>query len=473
MPDRPNVLLIMSDEHAAAATGYAGHPNVQTPALDRLAAEGFAFSNSFCSSPMCVPSRMSFLSGRYSSDVNVWDNGSPLASKIPTFATYLEASGYETTLCGRMHMIGSDRTHGFGKRLYDDKAKWQSIRQTPPRTPEWRRGTNSHVAECGPGDGSWLEYDGTVFDMSRRYLESKAGLAAGVDGTSNSKPWLLVTGLTFPHFPLICPQRYFDMYYPDNVTLSSTADEKLEDQHPWIRQMRTGFHNDAAVAESLQRRAIASYYGLISLVDEYVGNLVKVINQSHLRENTIIIYTSDHGEMGGDHGIWQKQCFYESAIRVPLVIRFPRVYVSRGARVGTPVENAVSLVDIAPTLLDLAGERIPERWPGSSLINVIAEESENDRAIFSQYHAQGSTNGGYMLKRCDLKLNYYTGSEPELFDLSVDPNELNNVAADASRKPDVEGLTAELRRILDPEATDSQAKADQQKRMKIKLAQNV
>ena len=462
MPDRPNILLIISDEHSAAATGFADHPNVQTPALDRLAAEGFAFRNAYCNSPMCVPSRMSFLSGRYSSEVEIWDNGSSLNSEIPTFATYLEASGYETSLCGRMHMVGGDRTHGFGRRIFDDKFKWQSMRQTPSRTAAWRRGSNSHVAECGPGDGSWLEYDGTVADIAHRFLEGKARQA---DGGRDTKPWLLVTGFMFPHFPLICPRKYFESYFPDNVSLSPTADEKLEDQHPWIRQMRKGFRNDQVVPESLQRRATASYYGLITLVDRYVETLMSVIEESALKDNTIIIYTSDHGEMGGDHGIWQKQCFYESAVRVPLVMRIPSPFVPRGARPGVSLESAVSLVDIAPTLLDLASERIPGGWPGRSLIDLLAGGVVPDRAVFSEYHAQGSLTGGFMIKKGNLKLNYYVGDTPELFDLSADPYEMSSVALDPSFRASVDELESILRSILDPEEIDSIAKADQERRI--------
>lgn len=172
--ERPNILLIMSDEHDPAVSGCYGHPLVQTPHLDRLAGQGVLFENAYCNSPMCVPSRMSFLTGRFASDVNVFDNGSPLASEVPTFAHYLEASGYETVLCGRMHMVGPDRLHGFGRRLYDDMTAWMGLEQKPNRTPDARRSSNSHVTECGPGPARWLAYDRTVADLSERFLQARA-----------------------------------------------------------------------------------------------------------------------------------------------------------------------------------------------------------------------------------------------------------------------------------------------------------
>ena len=171
---RPNILLIMSDEHDPAVTGCYGHPLAQTPNLDRLAAEGVLFENAYCNNPICVPSRMSFLTGRYASDVNVFDNGSPLASEIPTFAHYLEAAGYDTNLCGRMHMVGPDRLHGFGRRLFDDMNDWVRLGKGPIRTAEARRSSNSHVTECGPGPPSWLDYDRTATDLSQRFLHDRA-----------------------------------------------------------------------------------------------------------------------------------------------------------------------------------------------------------------------------------------------------------------------------------------------------------
>ena len=453
---QPNILLIISDEHDAAAAGCYGHRFVRTPNLDRLSDQGLTFDNAYCNSPMCVPSRMSFLAGQYGFEIDVWDNGSPLRSEIPSFGTYLTAAGYDTTLCGRMHMIGPDRTHGFGVRLYDDMTKWQSFQQKACRTPEWRRGSNSHVTECGPGDGSWLQYDSTVKELAVQFLRARARQEAG--GTSG-RPWLLVTGFMYPHFPLICPQRFFDMYYPNNVQLPVTAGQELENQHPAVQHLRRSFHNDRPLPEDLQRRALASYYGLITLLDQYVGQIVAEVDSSDLRNNTAIIYTSDHGEMGGQHGIWQKQCFYEAAVRVPLVVRLPD---SRN-RPGVHLETAVSLVDIAPTLLDLATLPPPDAMRGSSLLSFVTDDSVRERPIFSEYHAQGMLSAAFMLKKGSYKYNYYVGHRPELYCTAADPEEMTDLIDDPAMEPKIAELDEELHSIVDPEGADRRAKENQKR----------
>ncbi len=386
----------MSDEHDPAVSGCYGHPLVQTPNLDRLAAEGVLFENAYCNNPICVPSRMSFLTGKYASDVNVFDNGSPLASHIPTFAHYLEASGYDTTLCGRMHMIGPDRLHGFGQRLLDDKNEWVDLRQGPVRTPQARRGSNSHVTECGPCPPRWLDYDRTVTDLSERFLRDKAG-------NQSDSPWCLVSSFMYPHFPLYTPQKYLDLYQPDHIDLPETGDELLENQHPAIQQLRYFFRNDRPYPEGLTRTALASYFALVTLTDEHIGRLLSVVDDSSLQENTVVIYISDHGEyisdhgeMAGQHGIWQKQCCYESSVRVPLVVRGP--HLAQGAR----VPGNVSLVDVVPTLLDLAETQIPEglRVAAFSL-----------RCVATHFRKR-SSSPNTTLRECSVRVH------PNLFDKS-------------------------------------------------------
>ncbi|MYC94392.1 MAG: sulfatase-like hydrolase/transferase [Caldilineaceae bacterium SB0661_bin_32] len=445
---RPNILLIMSDEHAPAVTGCYGHPLAQTPNLDRLAAEGTLFENAYCNNPICVPSRISFLTGKYASDVNVFDNGSPLASEIPTFAHYLQASGYETTLCGRMHMIGPDRLHGFGQRLFDDMNDWVRLGKGPVRTPDARRNSNSHVTECGPGPPRWLDYDRTVTDLSERFLRDKAG-------NPSDRPWCLVSSFMYPHFPLYAPQEYLDLYPANRIALPDLGDESFESQHPAIRQLRYFFHNDQPLPEELTRAALASYFALVTLTDEHIGRLITIVDDSPLLENTVIIYLSDHGEMAGQHGIWQKQCFYESSVRVPLIVKGPRL--EAGARVNANV----SLVDIMPTLLDLAGTPIPGGLRGRSLLPALRGAALPDDLVVAEYHAQGMLSAGYMAKKGNLKYNYYVDLPPQLFDLAADPNEFVNLAGHSGWAGPQSDLHSELLAKLDPEEVDGRAKRNQ------------
>ena len=439
----------MSDEHDPAVAGCYGHPLVQTPSLDRLAAEGVLFENAYCNNPICVPSRMSFLTGKYASDVNVFDNGSPLAPDIPTFAHYLEASGYETTLCGRMHMIGPDRLHGFSRRLLDDKSEWVRFGKGPVRTPEARRSSNSHVTECGPGPPRWLEYDSTVTDLSQRFLHDKAANPA-------SRPWCLVASFMYPHFPLFAPQQYLDLYPIDRIDLPVHGHELLDNQHPAIRQLRYFFHNDQPLPEELTRTALASYFALVTLTDEHIGRLLSVVDSSPLQENTVVIYISDHGEMAGQHGIWQKQCFYESSVRVPLIVRGPRL--ASGVRVGANV----SLVDIMPTLMDLAQTPVPDGLRGRSLLPGLRGETIQEEAVVAEYHAQGMLSAGYMTKKGNLKYNHYVDHPPQLFDLVADPYEVKNLAGRPDWAAPQADLHHELLARLDPEEVDRRAKRNQQ-----------
>ena len=210
--------------------------------------------------------------------------------------------------------------------------------------------------------------------------------------------------------------------------------------------------------EPVQRRALASYYGLVTLVDDLVGSMLAAIDNSPLRHNTVVVYLSDHGEMAGQHGIWQKQCFYEASVRVPMILRTPRG--AAGQRIGTNV----SLVDVLPTLLDLAGIDIPSGLPGASLAHLQPDTGGAERTVFSEYHAQGMLQGGYMIKRGDWKYNYYVCHEPQLFDLSTDPGEFHDLAADQRYAPVRAALHRELLNIADPERVSAEALRDQQRR---------
>lgn len=452
MVSRPNILIFMSDEHSPSVCGCYGNKIVQTPTLDRLAAQGITFENAYTSSPMCVPARMSFLTGQYPGRVNVWDNGSILGGEFPTFANYLTAEGYETVLCGRMHMLGEDRCHGFSHRLYDDMLDWMNPRQTPHRTPQARRKSNSHVTECGPGTGSWQEYDKTSVDLAKRYLRRKAE-------HGSEKPWMMVVGCMFPHFPLIAPPEMYQLYQDASIPLPPSRHDDIAAQHPAIAQLRKCFCNDQPLSDDIALTALRSYYALVTLVDSYIGSLVDIVDHSPLAQNTVILYVSDHGEMAGSHGIWQKQCFYEEAVRIPLIMRLPPS-VQSTMHAGMREKAHVSLVDLFTTILDLAKAPPVDGLPGISLLSPVSE-----RTILSEYHAQGMLSGGYMLLRGRYKLCYYVGHEPELFDLETDPDELHDLHAE----PAYAGITNELIQLLQnqcaPEEADRIAKEDQKKRL--------
>jgi choline-sulfatase len=392
---------------------------------------------------------MSFLTGRYVHQIGAWDNGSPLRPEIPTMGTYLEAAGYRTVLCGRTHLLGPDRLHGFGSRLVDDMGAWQRYEQLPIRDPGKRRlKGDSHVTECGPGMHAYQEYDRTVADAACRYLQAAAcNTAAG--------PWLLYVGFMLPHFPLIAPPGLFEHYFPNRIQLPDPA-PPVNEQHPAIRQLRVHHCNDGSYPEDLLRRALASYYALITLTDRRIGGLLNTLRERGLAETTVVIYISDHGEMAGRKGLWQKMCFYEPSARVPLIVRGP------GWPRGRRVAANVSLVDILPTLLDLAGAPVPPELPGASLLSAERTAADdNERLVFGEYHGQGGERASYMIRKEHHKYIHHLGLEPQLFDLESDPEEREDLVG----QPGTEGLCrqlhGELQRIADPEETDERARANQ------------
>ena len=445
-----NIIFIFSDEHSASAMGNSGHATVKTPNLDRLAEQSYVFDNAYCTSPICTPSRLSMLTGKYPHQIDAWDLGAVADSnRHQTWGHHL--SDYDTILCGRTHFNGPDRHVGFRQRLLDDLPMSTRSGAPPKRGPEARRGSNSHVSECGPGRHPYTTYDTLATDLVVEYL-TKARDAKSRD------PFLLYCGYFLPHFPLIALPEYFDLYDPDTLELPETWNEPLEQQHPIIQHLRWAWRNETPPPEDVVRRATASYYALTTYMDDQIGRILKTIDDSPFRDDTVVIYTSDHGEMAGHHGIWQKQCFYDEAVRVPLMVRLPSGESAR-------ISQNVSLVDIMPTLLDIAGKTIPEGLPGQSLLRVTQEEANvTTRTVFAEYHHMGMIESGFMLKKGHHKLCYYVGSGPQLFDTNADPHENHDLASDPDYSGTLVDLETELRTIIDPEQANELCKQNQAER---------
>jgi choline-sulfatase len=479
----PNLLVIVSDEHDGALLGAAGHPHVQTPNLDRLAATGTLFQRAYCAGPVCVPSRLSLLTGRYPHQVGAWDNGSALDSDIPTWGHHLGRAGYETVICGRTHFNGPDRLHGFDRRYLEDLPFWHSpVASFGNRSPQTRR-TRQHVSftsasedVADPLTRRHDTYDAEVAEHAIRFLQDNASHLSGASASSSSgagsasgsapgeassadRPWLLYCGLIHPHFPLVAPREVLQRYDPADVILPPTWDEDPATQHPVIRQLRHALGNDVPLTEDAVRRAIAAYWSLVTLVDQRIGTILGALDTSPFRDNTVVLYTSDHGDMAGHHGMWQKHCFYEPSVRVPLILRLPDSFQSVQTPALPPlVEENVSLVDVLPTLLDLAGAPIPEELPGHTLL-----DPQPNRPVFSEMH-EGMLDAGFMLKRGPYKYVCYAGGPPQLFHTHQDPLEQRDLAQNPTYTALLADLHAALLKIVDPAATDAAAKADQTSR---------
>lgn len=443
---KPNIIVVLSDEHAAAASGCYGHPTVRTPHLDRLAATGSRYQNAYCTSPMCVPSRLSLFSGKYVHQIGAWDNELVPSAEMRTWGDHLRPAGYHTVLAGRTHFNGSDRLLGFDERLVDDLDGWLATDDRPkPRTPEWQRGSNSHVSEVRAGHHHHTDHDELTTEAALNFLRQREA--------GDEEPFLLYVGYMHPHFPFVAPPEYLEGYHPDQVTMPAGWDTPAADQHPVIQQLRHSFRNDEPLTEEQVRSATVAYWALISHLDDEVGRLLTGLQESAVADDTVVIYTSDHGEMGGQHGIWQKQCFYEPSVRVPLIIRQP-------GQTPTQIETRVSGVDLLPTLRDLAGLEVDPDLPGRSLVTPELE----DRPIFAEYHAQGMVTGGFMLVSGHYKISVNAGQKPQLFDLENDPDECHDLADAAEFAGVLARMADELAAIVSIEEVDRQARADQDSR---------
>jgi choline-sulfatase len=457
--DRPNVLVVMSDEHAPQFSGFGGHPLVKTPHLDRLAAGGVRFRNAYCSSPLCVPSRMSFMTGRYPHHNGAYDNATALSSDAVTWAHLLRASGYDAVLCGKQHFVGPDQLHGFRTQLATDLHA-----SNAHGIFDWERGTPAAprpwpgVAQAGPGTTREIEVDDAVEAAALAYLR---------DPARRERPWALNVGFIAPHFPLVVPQPYWDLYPPETVDLPRIPAGHLEGQHPVFKRMRAMF-GAVDFPEEQVRRARAAYYGLITYLDDKVGRLLTALEETGQLEHTLVVYTSDHGEMAGEHGMWRKSTFYEHAARVPLILSGP------GLPRGRRVERNVSLVDVTATLVEAAGTSPLTPLDGDSLLPLARGDAGADSAwkdeAFGEYLAHGVARPVAMLKRGPHKLIYSLGDPPLLFDLAADPGELDDLGADPAHAALRESLQGRLLAHWDPVALEQQVRRGQKERLLIRAA---
>ena len=432
-------------------------PLVQTPNLDRLAAEGVVFQNAYCNSPLCTPSRMSFMTGRYVHHIGAWDNSTPLATDAVTWAHRLRAVGYDVVLSGKQHFSGPDQLHGFRAQLARDL---HAERHHP--IFDWSDGTQEApqpwgaLDRAGPGTTEEIEVDDQVEAAALDYLR---------DPARQRQPWALNVSFMAPHFPFVVPQRFWDLYPAAAVDMPTIPPGHLDNQHPVYRRLRRMF-GMADFPEELVRRGRVGYYGLITYLDEKIGRLLDALEATGQREDTLIAYFSDHGEMAGEHGMWRKSNFYEQSVRVPLQLAWPG-HLPAGRRVN----GAVSLVDLVATIVE-AADASSDGVDGDSLLALARDEAADwkDEA-FSEYLAHGVARPMAMLRRGQYKLNYSLDDPVELYDVASDPGEFHDLGSD----PTYQGIREELRKTLlaywDPVNLERRVRRSQRDRLLIRAAE--
>lgn len=416
--NKPNILFILSDQHSPHVIGCGGNNIVNTPNLDKLASEGLYFNNLYCQNPLCVPSRASLITGRYSKNTGIYDNMHIMQANITTLPRTLSANGYRTCLIGKSHFNG-EQYHGYQQRPYGD-LYGQGHQPDPERLPEFGiNGLGDVLENSGPSEIP-IELTQTEICVSEACKWLQIHKSA-----HESQPFMLSVHFDKPHFPIKPPKKYFDKYH-GKLKLSDVPDGYLEQTVPFIKKAiannETGHHYGRDY--DIQLRALEAYYGCVEWVDDAVGRIIGTLDYLGFKEDTIVIYSSDHGEMGGEHGTWQKTLFFEASARVPLIMRWPGKIED-----GTSTEEIAGLVDMFPTICDAADIDIPEVCEGISLLEHITEKEPLDRdGIFCESAVLRSTeNAGCMLRSGQWKYCYYLDGSEELYNLENDPGELKNV----------------------------------------------
>lgn len=451
-----NLLIIMSDQHNRRMLGCYGHEIVKTPNLDRLAAQGTMFTGAYTPSPVCVPARGAFATGKYVHQIGAWDNAIAYDGRIPSWHHQLRDRGHHVVSIGKLHFRSADDDNGFSDEqiamhIIDGEGDLLGLVRDEDMP---KRGGSYKMAKlAGPGESMYTTYDREIAARAQVWLREEAG-------KHTTKPWVLFVSFVCPHFPLTAPPEHFYRYYDQDLPLPKLYDRRSEPLHPYLEDYRNSFAYDEFFETPEQvKRAQAGYFGLCSYLDENVGKVMAALNAAGLSSNTRVVYTSDHGDNLGSRGLWGKSTMYEESVGVPLIAAGP------GLPAGRRIDTPANLLDIYPFIMETTGAAGPETvtpsHPGISITRLASGEDAS-RVVFSEYHGMGSKTAAYMVRKGSWKLVHYADYEPQLFDLASDPEELNDLARDANAQPILEEMQAELRRICDPAEVSRRAKADQQ-----------
>lgn len=450
-----NVLVIMSDEHDPRHMGCSGSRIVRTPNMDALAARGTRFCSAYTPSPICVPARAAFATGRRVHEARLWDNASPYHGQLQGWGHILQQRKVRVESIGKLHYRQAGDPAGFDAEhlpmhvVGGHGMVWASIRDP---YIERREGKRMLGEKIGRGDSPYTQYDEAVTERAVQWLRD-----AGTRGTA---PFMLYVGLVAPHFPLLAPPRFYDMYADVALPESKLLPASGYLRHPWVQQYADFARNEEGFSSPDERRqAIAAYFGLCSFLDHNVGRIVQALGDAGLAEDTLVVYTSDHGDNLGARGLWGKSTLYEESVRIPMI--------AAGPGVGQGLcRTSVDLLDLFPTILQGTGidpAPLMDGRPGRALQEVAAGPVEAERVVFSEYHAAGSNTAAFMVRKGRWKYHHYVRFQPELFDLDEDPEELHDLGADPDCAEVLRDMDAELRRICDPERVDARCKQDQRR----------
>ncbi|KXJ86244.1 choline-sulfatase [Microdochium bolleyi] len=440
-PKQPNILFIMADQLAAPLLKmYNPDSRIKTPNLDALAARSVQFDSAYCPSPLCAPSRMSLITGQLPMKIGAYDNASQISSDVPTYAHYLRLKNYHTVLAGKMHFIG-DQLHGYETRLtsdiYPGDYGWAVNWDEPERRLEWYHNASS-ILQAGPCVRSnQLDYDEEVMYRSTQFLYDQVR-----EGTD--RPFALTVSLTHPHDPYTIEEKYWDMYEDVEIDLPKVSIPKDQQDPHSKRLMKVTDVWGEDFSDEQVKRARRAYYGAVSYVDDCIGKLLETLKRCRLDENTIVVFSGDHGDMLGERGLWYKMSYFESSVRVPLLISHPSRFEAHR------VTQNVSTLDILPTLCDLVGTKPVSGLPmdGISMLPHL-EGREGHDTVIAEYTGEGTISPLMMIRRGPWKYVTCPTDPPQLFNLERDPHELINLAQLVRKKQLLTVEEEEARAVFD------------------------
>jgi choline-sulfatase len=434
---KPNILILMVDQ--LNGTFFPDGPAdwLHAPNLKKLASQSVRFQNCYTASPLCAPGRASFMSGQLPSVTGVYDNAAEFPSDLPTYAHHLRRAGYHTALSGKMHFVGPDQLHGFEERLttdiYPADFGWTPDYRKPGERIDWWYHNMGSVTGAGVAEiSNQMEYDDEVaFEAKRKIYDLSRG--------HDDRPWCLTVSFTHPHDPYVARKKYWDLYEDCEHLQPSVPAMDYEDHDPHSKRIFDANNwREFDITDADIRRSRRAYFANISYLDDKIGEILDTLQRT--RQETVILFASDHGDMLGERGLWFKMSFYEGSSRVPMMLCAPGLTPQH---IAMPVSN----IDVCPTLCDLAGISMDEvaPWTAGESLLPLAKGVARTSPVAMEYAAEASNAPLVSLRKGRYKFNRCALDPDQLFDLGSDPHEMTNLVDE----PDYAEPLAELRRMAD------------------------
>ena len=453
---KPNILIFMVDQLNGTLFPDGPAEWLHAPNLKKLAARSTRFKNAYTASPLCAPGRAAFMSGQLPSDTGVYDNAAEFISSIPTYAHHLRRAGYQTCLSGKMHFVGPDQMHGFEERLttdiYPADFGWTPDYRKPGERIDWWYHNMGSVTGSGVAEiSNQMEYDDEVAYHATRKVYDYAR-------SKDERPWCMTVSFTHPHDPYVARKKYWDLYEDCEHLLPTVPamDYENHDTHS-KRIFDANDWRSFNISEDDIKRSRRAYFANISYLDDKIGEVMEAVEAT--RQETIIMFVSDHGDMLGERGLWFKMSFFEGSARVPMMICAPDM---EPGLITTPVSN----IDVCPTLCDLAGVDMSEvePWTTGQSVKPMGQGVERTEPVAIEYAAEASYSPMVSLRYGKWKYNRCKLDADQLFDLDKDPHELTNLAEVAEHQGTLTQLRAKSEARWDLDKFDADVRASQARR---------